>query len=320
MSTAKQTINLAPETQLVFWLRFLAFPALAILLYPLFIMGYGGDHPLVRITWVIGLTYCWFCVGGSFHEFTHETLFRSPAANRWVGRMIGLLIGIPYTVYRESHRRHHACLNTPGDYELWPYSDPATSLGFRRTFVWLDLVLGIFTAPYIYGRIYFGKDPKLKPETRRIIFFEYITLVVFWTAVVIGLAMFGNARGFDWSQFDPIWLLPTLLSPVVNTVRKFVEHLGLTSDDPLLGTRTIVDGNLLSRFLRYLNFDIAVHGPHHRYPKVHHDELAPKLKQYRQQHPDLPIPVFHSYMAAVWDVLPYLWKNPATGAPLRDDS
>jgi fatty acid desaturase len=305
--------NIQHESQLVFWLRFLAFPALAILLYPPFVMGYGGSSPFVRMAWVILLTYCWFCVGGAFHESTHETLFKSPRANRWVGRLIGLMIAIPYTVYRETHRRHHACLNTAGDYELWPYSDPTTSLGFRRVFVWFDLIFGIVTAPHIYGRIYFSKDPKLKPEARGAIFFEYIATAIFGASIVLGLATFGNANGFDWSQFDPVWLLPMLLSPVVNTIRKFVEHLGLCSEEPLMGTRTIVGGSLLSRALRFLNFDIAVHGPHHRYPKARHFELAPRLQEYLQQNPDQEVPVFRSYSSAVWDTLPYLWKNPATG-------
>lgn len=320
MSATATSVNPQHESQFMFSLRFLAFPALAILLYPPFVMGYGGNHLIVQVTWVAVLTYCWFCVGGSFHESTHETLFRSSGANRWVGRMTGLLIGIPYTVYRETHRRHHACLNTPGDYELWPYSDPATSLGFRRVFVWLDLMFGIVTAPYIYGRIYFCNDPKLTRETRRTIFTEYLASAFFWTAIVVGIAVYGNARGFDSSHFNPVWLLPMILSPVANTARKFVEHLGLTSDEPLLGTRTIVDGNPLSRFFRYLNFDISVHGPHHRYPKARHFELAPRLKQYQEQNPDQPMPVFHSYTAAVWDTLPCLWTNPATGNSTTPES
>ena len=314
VSTSTSISPDSSDSRTVFWLRFLTFPVLAIVLYPLFVMGYGGEHVVVRCVWVAGLTYCWFCVGGSFHEAVHDTLFRNSAANRIVGTLIGTLIGIPFTVYRETHRRHHACLNTSADYELWPYSDPATSLTFRRVFVWLDLFFGVVTAPWIYSRIYFSGDSKLSPESRRTIFVEYLEIAVFWTIAVSGLVLVLMDRGFDWTQFDPVWLLPLLLSPVANTTRKFVEHLGLTSEDPLLGTRTVVGGNALSRFLRYLNFDIAVHGPHHRYPKARHFELAPRLKNYQQQHPDQQVPVFHSYTAAVVDVLPCLWKNPATGS------
>jgi fatty acid desaturase len=309
-----QTITSAhPENRFIFALRFMAFPILTIVLYPLFIFGVGSDHFCIQGVWVIVLTYCLFCVGGSFHEAVHETLFLNPATNRTVGRAIGVFIGIPFTVFKETHRQHHACLNTPGDYELWPYSDPAKSLTFRRTFVWLDLCLGIVTAPWIYGRIYFSRDSALKPEVRNTIRMEYLSIVAVWLILLGGLVLILHRRGYDWQQFDPVWLLPLLLSPVLNTARKFVEHLGLTSRDPLLGTRTVVGGNWFSRLSRYLNFDIAVHGPHHRYPKARHFELAPRLRAYQQQHTEVHVPVFRSYLSAFLHTLPYLWKNPATG-------
>jgi len=286
---------------------------LAIILYPLFVMGVGPDDVLTRCLWVIVLTYCLFCVGGSFHEAAHDTLFRKPATNRMVGRIIGSVIGIPFTVYKETHRQHHACLNTSRDPELWPYSDPTTSLMFRRIFVWLDLCLGIVTAPWIYGRIYSSGDSRLKSATRRTILLEYVVMALFWFVVVGTLVAVLTMQNYDWSQFQLIWLLPLVLSPTVNTARKFVEHLGLTSQDPLLGTRTVVGGTRLSRLLRYLNFDIAVHGPHHRYPKARHFELAPRLDAYQSQHPDRQVPVFRSYTAALLDTLPSLWTNPAAG-------
>ena len=313
MSTTRTEQRTAPNPWLDFWPRFLLFPSLAIALYPLFIMGWGGDAWWVTAGWVTLLTYCWFCVGGSFHEAAHQTLFRNPAINLWMGRVLGIMIGIPYTAYRETHRRHHAYLNTTGDYELWPYSDPRISLAFRRLFVWVDLAGGVITAPFIYGRIYWTGDRRLSPEVRRMITFEYLLMAIVWTAG-LGLLVFAALRaGFRWEQFQFVWLLPLILSPVVNTVRKFVEHLGMTSTDPLLGTRTIAFGNLWTRLLNYFNFDIAVHGPHHRYPRAQHYELSPKLAEYQQAHPDENVPVFSSYLAAVRDMLPSLWTYPATG-------
>ena len=313
MNTNPFTKSLHDESRLVFALRFMAFPVLAIVLYPLFIAGVGSDSIIIQCVWVIIVTYCLFCVGGSFHEAAHDTLFQNTATNRIVGRAIGMVIGIPFTVYKETHRQHHACLNTSGDYELWPYSDPETSLAFRRFFVWLDLCVGVVTSPWIYGRIYFSGDSVLKPEARRTIRMEYLAMGGAWLVLIGGLVLILNAREYDWRQFDPVWLLPLLLSPVANTGRKFVEHLGLTSREPLLGTRTVVGGNRLSRLFRYLNFDIAVHGPHHRYPKARHFELAPRLEEYQSSHPDQQVPVFPSYLSAFLHTLPCLWKNPATG-------
>ena len=305
-----ETRPLEPAAWL-FWPRFLMFPLLALVAYPAFVMGWGGDAWFVRAAWVVFLAYCWFCIGGSFHEAAHQTLFRNAALNLWYGRVLGLLMGIPYTAYRESHRRHHAYLNTSADYELWPYSDPTCSLAFRRAFVWLDLFFGVVTAPVIYTRIYFVNDPRLPQDARRQISWELVAGGLFFAGMI---AAFAGWAGWSWSRFDPVWLLPLAISPLFNTARKFVEHLGLDSTDPFLGTRTIVGGNPLSRLFSYFNFDIAVHGPHHRFPRAQHFELEQKFHAARQRH-EAPeaIPVFSSYLAALWDVAPKLWTNPATG-------
>lgn len=100
---------------------------------------------------------------------------------------------------------------------------------------------------------------------------------------------------------------------MVNTGRKFVEHLGMESSDPILGTRTIVADNVLTRMTSFFNFDIAVHGPHRRNAKLNHNERTPKLRAYQQDHPELLVPVFGSYLAAIIDMAPCLWNRPSTG-------
>jgi fatty acid desaturase len=297
-----------------FWPRFLMFPLLALVAYPAFVLGWGGDAWPVRAAWVVFLAWCWFCIGGSFHEAAHQTLFRSPALNLWYGRVLGVLMGIPYTAYRESHRRHHAYLNTAADYELWPYSDPRCSLGFRRLFVWLDLFGGVITAPVIYTRIYFVNDVRLPKDARRQISWELVATAVYFAVLLSLLAGWAVRTGWDWRSSDPVWLLPLVLAPMFNTARKFIEHLGLGSTDPLLGTRTVLGGNLVSRLGSYFNFDLAIHGPHHRFPRAEYFELEQKFHALRATHstPEA-IPVFSSYLAALWDVAPRLWTNPATG-------
>lgn len=302
----------APQPWWDFWPRLLLFPTLAVALYPLFILGWGGDGWLAQSVWVAFLTYCWFCISGSFHETAHHTLFKRPSWNIWFGRVLGMMVGIPYTVFKESHRQHHAYLNTPGDYELWPYSDPNCSLTFRRVFVWIDILGGVFTAPYIYSRIYLNKNSRLSDQVRRVIFWEYVGVVLFWLAMIGGVWALASSTGFQWSHFHIVWILPLVLSAGGNTLRKLVEHLGMTSRDPILGTRTVVPDNFLTRMFCYFNFDIAVHGPHHRYPKRHHYELEPCMRAYIHEHPD-HAPLFSSYLSAFWNMLPCLWTHPATG-------
>ncbi len=301
-----------------FFPRFILFPFLAMTAYPFFIMGTGGDHWAMQTVWIFFLSYCWFCIGGSFHESVHETLFNHKWINVWYGRFLGIMIGIPYTTYKESHRRHHAYLNTPADYELWPYSDPNISLGTRRIFVWIDLIFGVVTAPYIYARIYFLKDFPHSFNVRRAIFWEYIALILFWSFVLIAIYFLCHHPDETVTPFNPLWVLPLFIAAATNTARKFVEHLGMKSSDPFLGTRTILPGNFISKMLLYFNFDIAIHGPHHRYPHAQHDELPIKLKAYQALHPELEIPVYRSYTSAFFSMLPLLWTFPATGGSQKN--
>ncbi|MDA7504164.1 fatty acid desaturase [bacterium] len=315
MSSASNQ-NRTRTLEKILWPRFILFPVLAIAAYPFFIMGIGGETWYVQTGWVLFLTYCWFCVGGAFHETVHETLFKNGAINRWYGRVLGWMVGIPYTVYRESHRRHHAYLNTPDDYELWPYSDPSTSLWFRRSFLWIDLLFGVVTAPHIYGRIFLNNDPRLSKKVRRTILLEYLALLVYWALALSVIFYFLKKPDGTYHKFQWIWILPLVLSPMVNTARKFVEHLGMQSTNPVLGTRTVVSNNWIESWLGYFNFDIAIHGPHHRYPKARHYELEAKLVDCIEKHPEEQVPVFSSYLTAFIDSAKCFWNAPQTGSHL----
>lgn len=301
-----------------FWLRFLMFPVLAFSLYPFFVAGVGGSGFAVQSIWVIFLSYCWFCVGGAFHEAAHETLFSSRLANRFAGIFIGSIVFIPLNAYRETHRLHHAYLNSSKDYEMWPYCDPKASLWFRRAFVIYDIVLGVASAPLIYGRIWLRQDSPLAPAVRRTISIEYLICLAFWGTAIATLLVYFSMTGRTWADFRIEWVLPLVLSSSANSVRKLVEHLGMPSTDPILGTRTIAGGNAYSRLCRYFNFNISVHGPHHRFPRLSYAELSPKLEQYRGQHPELQVPVFASYFAAFVNMLPSL-RNPASGDGLNGE-
>src|SRR4051794_3444041 len=84
-----------------------------------------SDHLAVQVLVTAGLAYILFCWTSFFHEAAHQTLHDRPhSLNVLAGRAVGTLLFVPYTAYRETHIRHHAVLNTPGDWELWPYADP----------------------------------------------------------------------------------------------------------------------------------------------------------------------------------------------------
>ena len=262
-----------------------------------------------QTAWTLLATYFFFCWTSCFHETAHQTLGSSRGVSIWIGRLIGSLMFVPYTVYRESHIRHHAYLNKPSDWELWPYSDPNASLRFRRIFVWFDLICGVFAAPLTYGRMFFHKDsPITSPKMRAVVWFEYLASVVFWS-LVVGLVAWYDA----WAGLLRAWIIPFYLTGMVQVARKLTEHLGMSSYDPLLGTRTVIGNNVLTRVATYLNFDIFVHGPHHRHPPIAHNQLEKKMQAYIEQDPQTEYPVFPTYWRAFLNMAPHLFKNPGVG-------
>jgi len=250
-----------------------------------------------------------FCWTSALHEAAHQTLFKSRAASIWCGRLLGTLMFTPYTAYREVHIRHHAYLNTPRDWELWPYSDPNASLAFRRMFVWFDLFFGIAAGPIIYGRIYFHKNSPIKsPEIRRTIRNEYLGIAVVWGAI-----WFYALYSHQFVDHLIVVLLPMYLAAFMQTFRKFTEHLGMASFDPLLGTRTVLPRKWLLRLSSFLNFDIFIHGPHHRHPRLTHNNLEAKLDEYRGANPEVAYPAYERYWKAMLDMAPSMIFNPGCG-------
>jgi fatty acid desaturase len=273
----------------------------------------AGQWPSARLTVTIPLTlltaYGMLCNTSCLHETIHQTLFKSSRLNVMLGRVIGASIFVPYTAYRETHIRHHAYLNSPDDWELWPYATAGTSLAFRRVFVWLDLLFGLFTSIVIYGRIFFHpRSPLQSRELRRTIWYEYGLSVGFWT-VVLSVLIWQDALGL----LVRAWLVPAMIAGTLQTGRKLTEHLGMASYDPLLGTRTVIGRGWFTRFCSLLNFNIFVHGPHHRFPRLPHYLLVGKMHEHAANHPATQFPVFSSYTRAVRAMLRHLFIAPGCG-------
>ncbi|MEQ9406657.1 MAG: fatty acid desaturase [Fuerstiella sp.] len=287
-------------------------------LYILFPLGVLGLYSLafpwpvntlpVYLGWLAFTTFVFFCYTSCFHETAHQTLSQSARLSVLVGRVLGTAMFTPYSVYRECHIRHHAYLNKPTDFELWPYSDPNMSLWFRRLFVWLDLAFGFLTGPFVYGRTFFHRDSPIRSAAvRRAVYWEYAAIVAVWGTVLTLCAVYNL-----WFYLLTVWVLPHWLAGIMQTGRKLTEHLGMSSYDPLKGTRTVVADNWFTRLCTWMNFDIFVHGPHHRHPKVAHNLLHRKMKEYKESTHD-EFPIYSTYRTASLAMLPYLFRNPGVG-------
>ena len=259
--------------------------------------------PLMAVT-----SFAFLCYTSCFHETAHHTLGNSKWFSIAVGRILGTLVLTPYTTYRESHVRHHAYLNKPNDFELWPYSDPNVPLWFRRCFVWLDLLLGFIISPIVYGRTFLATgSPVTDPRLRRMIVWEYVLIAAFWGSVA-AIATWQHW----WFQLLTVWVIPHWVAGILQTGRKLTEHLGMASYDPLMGTRTVVGATWFTRFCTFMNFDIFVHGPHHRHPRLGHTQLVNKMQTYAQG-TESDFPVYPSYRQAAMAMLPCLFMNPGVG-------
>jgi fatty acid desaturase len=263
---------------------------------------------LCQVGWILFTSYALLSLSSCFHETTHQTYSGSTFVSIWVGRLIGTMLLVPYTAYRETHIRHHAYLNTPSDWELWPYSDPRSPRWFRRLFVWCDLFLGFLTTPVIYGRIFFHKKSPLKsPRIRITIWLEYLAIAAAWGGLLAVLKHYHVLRT-SYSQ----WALAMFAMTFLQTGRKLTEHLGMASFDPIQGTRTVLGPGWLTRLTTYMQFDIFIHGPHHRYPRMPHAELKQAIAPYLGE-TGMQAPVFRSYAQAILDMLPWMWLNPGVG-------
>ncbi|MBQ16358.1 MAG: fatty acid desaturase [Planctomycetaceae bacterium] len=277
--------------------------------YPGWISNNGQDPNLWwQLTYTACIAFFVFCWTSAFHETVHQTLSSHNNFNKHLGRVIGSVVFIPYTAYRETHIRHHAYLNRPEDWELWPYSDPNRGRGFRRLFAMVDLLLGLVGAMIVYGRIYWCKNSPISSQSRRQIRNEYIYAVGLWIALASWLTLSAN-----WLNFLEVWLLPAMIGGSIQNLRKFTEHLGMASYDPLLGTRTVRGTNWITRLSSFLNFDIFIHGPHHRHPRVAHTSLGKMMDDYVVSNPDRDFPVYGTYLQASLAMLPWLVRNPGVG-------
>jgi fatty acid desaturase len=267
------------------------------------------EHWSVHLFWTLSTAYFLFCWTSCFHETAHQTLTRWRWLDITLGRILGTLIFVPYTVYRESHVRHHAYVNRPNDWELWPYSHPQCSLAFRRVFVLFDIVFGSVVAPYIYSRLFFHRDsPLKKPEIRRAIQREYTAIVLFW-GFVLGQVTYTET----WENYITVWLIPHMIAGTIQTMRKLTEHLGMASYDPLLGTRTVIGATWVTRLASFMNFDIFIHGPHHRFPRVAHNRLQDRMLEQLADRSGTEFPLYSSYLRAMRDMLPHVFLNPGIG-------
>ena len=240
-----------------------------------------------------------------FHEASHYTLSRYYWLNEFLGMLVGVVVFIPLSVYRHLHMYHHSQLAAEGDYELWPYTITTYSRAFRVFCAVIELTLGFFFTPLLFlrGVLLDKKVPRL---TGLRMILEYGICIVFWSTVLGVVTWFGW-----WSTFLAAYLIPSMISGNLQSLRKFVEHMGLMGETPMTATRTVVPdrstGHLLAATIHFVNY----HGTHHRFGKLAYVDLADQTQRAHDLEAN-PLPIYRNYTSAMWDMFGTL-SNPRVG-------
>jgi fatty acid desaturase len=297
--------------------RWHAIDATELLLHHAFLAMLGLAMAGAVGAWMLGhwpLTIvCWLIAGHLghnksilFHETAHGTLHPSRRVNELLGIFYGSLFLVPLTVYRYAHREHHFHLARPCDPELWPFTVPGISRPLRILAAASELCLALVYVPILFVRaIVVGRRDISRSQWKRIAA-EYAICAAVWTTKLTVVMVLGW-----WEWFTVGYLVPLLVAANLQTLNKYVEHLGLFGDTALTSTRTVADhrrlGNAFSLTLLHVNY----HGTHHRYPKIPYYHL-PAATEYVYRRGEAATPIYPSYAAALWETLRSL-GNPRVG-------
>jgi fatty acid desaturase len=209
------------------------------------------------------------------HQCLHDTAFQSRAANRWIGRLLGIPSLVPYSHYQATHLYHHSFLGTKRDYEFFSHAPLERDL----------TVLSFFLAAYRMDHLksFFknlvqalSSDRPLVPYSNKKINqrirLEYIIFSIILTTT-LGLSLhFGKLY-----EFFILWLIPLLLiATPLHFIIEFPEHFrcSRSSRDVRENTRSIT-GSLFSFWLTNGN---NLHCEHHLFQHLPIREL-PKIHQ-----------------------------------------
>ena len=296
------------------WITRIAFPILAGLFFASqvsvgFAVYHGNYWLAVPLVLVSSHLMHGMLIG--FHEATHGLLRKSRLLNEIDGLIIGTMSLMSFSLYRAAHQLHHAYLASERDEELWPFVHPQMSRRARVGAAILELTMGLFFTPFLFVRTFLRSgSPIRNKKLRRRIWMEFAGAAVVWTAVLTTVAVFGWWKYFLWLHVIPGWLAANMQS-----VRAYVEHVGLTGSTVNSSTRSIVADGWTAAFLNFTLLHEPYHGVHHwrsglPHPELplHADALEPKVDEER--------PPFRTFRAAVYDLLINL-GDPRVGAQWR---
>jgi len=245
------------------------------------------------------------------HEAAHGSLHGNRRFNEIHGVILGLGSLMSFSLYRAAHQSHHANLASERDEELWPFVHPHKPRWFRVGAAVLELALGLLFTPCLFLRTFLRAGSPIRNRRVRLrIWLELAAVVLVWGAVLACCAVFGGWRYLLW-----MYLMPALLAGNMQSLRKYVEHVGLCGAGVSASTRSIVAEGWLARFISFTLLHEPYHGVHHWRPGLPHAALPLNTCVLEPSKAD-DLPPFRTYRAALTDLFAAL-PDPRVGAQWR---
>jgi fatty acid desaturase len=203
------------------------------------------------------------------HHALHRNLFRPAGLNEFAARYLILApLGMPLSVTRANHMRHHVYFETPDDYEWEIYTlDPPrrTRRGFlawlAASYVGVAFLLGL-------KRVLLGGQRETPAHKSGDAPTAVVKLLVEWgpvafvqTCILCTLSLLTQSI---WA-YPLLWFLPMFtIMAGLTTTRACLEHV--SADDPPNRLVTFPRG-VLQRFV-FGPFNFNYHAEHHRHANV----------------------------------------------------
>ncbi len=311
MNTTPTTDTLLLEPQKPHWVSRAAFPILAAVFFlnqALLATALYFNSLWVSVLLILTASHLMHGMLIGFHEASHGLLRKTRRLNEIDGVIIGIFSLMSFSLYRAAHQLHHAYLASERDVELWPFVIPATPRWARVLAAILELTFGLFFTPFLFVRTFLRADSPIRnKKLRRRIWSEFALTAVVWICLLTAVTWSGA-----WKYFLSLYLAPAFLAADMQSLRKYIEHVGLTGSTVNSSTRSIVSEGPLGQLVAFTLLHEPYHGVHHRHAGLPHAELPQLASELEPKSPGEVSP-FPSYRHAMMHLLRSL-RDPRAGA------
>lgn len=269
------------------------------------LFAWNAGYPLVTFAlWAVA-GFLGHAIPLASHDASHGTLHPSKRINELLGLAIGTAIMVPRSVYRYAHAQHHTYIATEKDPELWPFTVTTIPRSIRMSTAVVEVVFGFVYTPLLFVRSVVVAD-NIPADQMKLINREYALIAVFWGTIFGTVALTGL-----WMPFLIGVVGPWAFAGWLQSLNKYVEHMGMMGVGVVGNTRSVVPQDQLGQSLAEAWQNVAYHGTHHLYAKIPYYKL-PDASQHVIAETPPPGTLYASYTAALFAMFKTL-GNPRVG-------